>query len=446
MTPERDDHCESGRDTRSVLIEYGQLEKFEKRLAALNKKAIAFGLEPIKVLDVETVRFARTFEYVGQDMDRQLVSINPAPTGEIVEHPVLLKKITLDYPIVKLGDWYVVGKLEAANGGNLTFAVTEDPDDVDALRAHAGSEINCEHCSTKRNRKDSYLLRNQRGSEYKQVGSKCLEDFTGINPAAALFLAQMYAFVALCDDEFGETLRSTRDNAIDTIRFLANVSFLADTNGFVTTAKAKDTPGLRATYAEASSLLDDLRRDPSLQEKYDRLIPQHLVKAETIREWFERSELDTDFYRNVRLLLKDDAISLDRKHLAFAAAAVPVYNAQIRVDAVRNASSAHVGTAGEKMDAKLTIDRVLSMQSYYGPASLVLLSDGEGNQLTWRTTNCPSEVVEAEGRTVDATFKIKGHGNYRGKAQTYVTHFKVREWLGRADNKTNDEVTHGPSL
>ena len=44
---------------------------------------------------------------------------------------------------------------------------------------------NCDHCKTERNRKDTYIVRNVKTGEFKQVGKRCLEDYTGLDAGIA---------------------------------------------------------------------------------------------------------------------------------------------------------------------------------------------------------------------------------------------------------------------
>lgn len=430
----------SERDDSIVLVEPGQMAAFQKRLDGLNKKAVAFGLDPIKIIDTKDVIYERKFEYVGRDMDRQLSYLVPVQDGARAEHPVLLKRIEIEYPEVKLGNWRVIGKLEAMEGGNLTFAVSSDADDVAALTARADHPIECDHCKTNRQRKDGYLLRDNESGDYKQVGSNCLEDFTGHDPAKALFLARMSDVVRLAEGELEEFGRSSRANAVSTRGYLADVSFITENSGFMSSAKARDL-GVPATYDEALALPSAIQQDRTLREKYVEQIERHLAHADAVRDWVATKPEESTFDRNVKLLLQADAIALDRKHLAFAAAAVPMYNRSLSAEAEARKPSEHVGTPGQKMAGKLTVDRVVQIEGYYGTSDLVLMHDEAGNRLKWKTSACPDEIRNGGvGRTMEASFKIKEHDDYKGTAQTAITHLKVTRWLDLEQSASADVV------
>lgn len=416
-----------------VLVEEGQMVEFQRRLDALNKKALSFGLERIRIVDVTDVLYERKFEYTGRDMDRQLSYLVPVREGKRTEHPVRLKRVEIQYPEVKLGNWRVVGKIEEVEGGNLTFAISRDASDVMTLNAMGNTTIKCEHCKTSRYRKGSYLLRENDSGDYMQVGGNCIKDFTGIDPAAALFLARMSTIVTIAEADLDDFARSGRINAVNTREYLADVSFITDNYGFVSAAKAREQ-GLSATYYEAIGLCRDLQNDKVKREKYLEQRERHLAKADSIRQWIAEKPGDSSFDHNVKLLLKADAIAIEPKHLAFAAAAVPMYNRALEENAPAHKASVHVGTPGQKMVAMLFVDRILQIDSYYGTSNLVLMHDKEGNKLKWKTSACPDEILNhGLGCSMEVSFKVKEHDDYKGIAQTAITHLKFVRWLEQQD-------------
>ncbi len=421
----------------TVLVEPAQMAAFEKRLESLNKKAAKFGLSPIKIVSATDALYERKSENVGRDSDKLLTYLAPVSRVQDVEHPVLIKRLQIEYPEIKLGHWRVIGKIEAVEGGNLVFAVSRGAADVAALTARADCPIECEHCNTNRRRKDGYLLRDDESGDYKEVGSNCLEDFTGIDPAAALFMAQMWNVIRLAEDEFAEFGRSGRVNAVRTDQYLADVSFLTANFGFVSASKARETD-LSPTYSDALSLPDLLMKNAELREKYLAQHERHVETANAVRTWIEGKEEESTFDRNVKLLLGQDAISLKSNHLAFAAATVPLYQRAHAAKAESRKRSEHIGQPGQKATGSLVVERVVPIDTIYGSSDLVLFRDNDGNRIKWKTSACPFEIRNGVGRSLEATFKVKDHGEYNGAAQTVITHLKVLRWIDAMDIGEND--------
>lgn len=421
----------------SVLVEPYALPEFEKKLAKLNAKAEKFGLPPIEVLGRTTERYIRVVDQMGDD--HQLAYLRPMRGYDPQEHPILLERLQLRYPIIQLGNWRVVGKLETvADAGALTFTITDDEADRAAVRDYAAHPLHCEHCKAKRRRTDSFVLRDVETGERKQVGTSCLTDFTGVDPGAALFLAQMSSVIRIEFDELDASLRSGNRRALWTPAYLADVIFLTEHFGFVSAAKARDE-SLTATWAAASSpkMFEEFKSDvrkaylAGSQDRYNR--------AEAIRQWFVQSKDPSDFHRNCALLLEQEWVRLEPRHLALAAASVATYNRHLLKAQEQKVPSEYVGQPGEKLKQKLTIERAVSLPNPYDsrtPSYLMLLRDEAGNRITWKSASVPEEMVNGSGGIVEASFKVKEHTDYKGVKQTAVTHLKVLSWVQTKDDQT----------
>lgn len=406
-----------------VLIEPCQESGFRKRLEKLNKKAAAFGLQPIVIRKESMAAYERVTRAIGHS-DKLETYLKPLAKGSTCLHPVQLKRFEIEFPIIQLGNWRVVGKIEAFGEGALQFQVTEESRDTKAIADFASRPIACQHCNTKRRRKDGFVLRDLVNGAHKQVGGSCLQDFTGIDPAAALFLAKMWEVVRIEEGEFGEYLASGRSNAVNTREYLAGVCFLASTTGFVSAAKSRDL-GISATYDDAIGLNRALQDDAKLRSEYLAARDRHLATADAIRAWAAELPATSSYNTNLQLLLKNDTLALNPKHLAFAAASWAMYQ-KAHAQEHETAVSRHIGEPGQKMTRHLVVRRTVPMEGPYGLSILVLMRDEEGNHLTWKTSACPNKLMENEGNLrIEASFKVKDHASYKGTCQTAVTHLKV---------------------
>jgi hypothetical protein len=440
MTLELDASSPSlARDESTVLVPVESMATFATRLKQLNAKAEEFGLEPIAIRSIDAAVYERRVQRTGRDFDKEHWTLVPLPQGVKSERPIVLYRIHLEYPLIRLGHWAVVGRLEALDDGNLRFCVSTQPEDLNAIRGFAAHPIECEHCKTQRRRTDSYILSDRDGHQYRQVGSTCLQDFTGIDPATALFLAKMHAVVRLAEEDLDDYACSDRVNAIATQSFLADVSFLAAHYGFVSARRAREGGDRPPTYESAAQIHRLLDESQTLRERYAAERPAHLQKAESIREWIRETPPALTFAENAQLLLAREALRLDPQHLAIAAASVARYNHYL--DACAGLSR-HLGALGERMNTALVIERVILLpDSFRGQRThLVLLRDRGGNRLTWKTAAASSEVMRGEGRTVEADFTVKRHSEYKGMAQTEVTRLKVLRWIENATENSLREL------
>lgn len=409
-----------------VLVPPGLEAEFDKRLAALNKKAASFGLPALRVLEQKDAFYRRRSELLGEDGDSTLTYLVPARPGD--EHVVRLLRFKLEFPIVKLGNWQVVGKLDALPGGNVTFCVTQLKNDVQALDARSKAPITCEHCQKKRSRSTSYLLRDVDSGAYMQVGKSCLKDFTGVDPAVALFLAQMSTVVSGADGDADELMGSGRCNTVNTLDFLANVSFCIAQDGFVSSRLARES-NMQPTYDAAMNLQRECARSRELSQRVQEQREVHLACARETRNWYAAKEGAEGFDRNVQLLLAGEHLGRDAKHLAVAAAGVSSYVSR-PVELGLPSGTAHLGTVGKFMECRLTIQRIFPRNSPFGLMHMVTLRDALGNSVIWSVSACPKDILRGGlGRSVQARFKVKKHDLYQGEPQTSVSHLKVQAWL-----------------
>ncbi len=458
---QRDDHGEvaTGIQAASVIVFEDQMAEFEAKLAKLNAKASAFGLDPVSILDREDRKYwVRYSSDDGEHFSRTLIRYEDGDKIPVAD-PTFVRgtKFEISYPLIKLGDWKVLGMMETMGQDNLLYAFSRDEEDRRAVSAYRDCPVGCDHCNTKRRRNQGFILRDARSGEVKQVGTSCLEDFTGIDPAAALFLAKLQTFFRVAEgDEMGDERIGRMPAYMSLQTYLARVLFVVSEEGFVSTAKAREASlqgdVMSPTYERAMSI--DLRgSSDEMQARRDRYMDTAQKRdedAQTIMDWvrgLDRSKLD-DFALNLHTLFQNDEVSFAKpRHLAIIAAAIPTYHRHMTKEQERSKAapqpvSRHVGEAGQKMSADLTLVRVASFESFYGLQFIVSMKDAEGNAFVWKTASPPDELTDAmsPGRMFHARFTIKGHGEYKGVLQTDVQRLKFEGWVPQAAQGASDQA------
>lgn len=427
---------------------------FNRELEKLNRKAAKFGLDliTVKASKSELYWLKYSGEQIGDSTYVHMESIRVPETeperaqfmDKLPDHARFsrIRRLELSYPMVKLGDWAVVGRIEPMTPeGNLVFTITDDPRDREETARHMTGKICCEHCKKDRQRNDSYILRNLASPvedpEYKEVGRSCLKDFTGIDPAAALFLAKMSAWCRVddfYDPEDPGTFRC-RATGMRTRDFLRYAAFCIEQYGFISRAVARDQDIL-STADEAYKLPEAIRLYEETARKWDDAYENCSSIADKTLEWIRGIEpKGNDFLHNAKLILSLDDISDDRKHLGVAAATVQAWKREQekeldRVNAAKG-ELGHVGAADEKLSMILTMVGHYAFEHAYGTGSYVHLRDEQGNHLSWKASQIPG-MVEKESnlnRPFHAQFKVKEHEEFRGVPQTNITHLKVLGWV-----------------
>ncbi len=436
-----------------VLVPDYQMGAFNKTLKRLNAKAEKFGLAPIEVLSTEQRRYGvlRSMERVNDSVD--LSGYRLVPMAEIQASNFLAEEhmksggsvethhaMTLRYPQIKLGNWQVIAKKEAlGKEQNLVFCVSDDVEDKEIAFGHHCTSINCEHCNTKRARNVSFLMKSLETGEYKEIGSSCVEDFTGIDPGAALFLTKISDFVTIRWEEgMDEWSGNSRPRSITSELFLARVIFLTEKWGFVSASKARDsaTP-ITPTYDVAMYLDTAFREDKVLADEFFGKIDYLKEEAGKIIAWVKDVLPSNDsFAMNLKVIFgaEHGCIAFDSKQMAFAAAAVPMYRRHVLFEAERQREKLesgdikHVGEIGGKLESIVRVTGKHSFESNFGTTFLISMKDREGNHLLWKTGSPPQFVFDSEGVEFLASFKIKEHGEYRDMPQTRISNLKFKGW------------------
>ena len=134
------------------------LTKLQDKLDKLNRKASKLETTPIIL---EEISFR----------DEPILDEKGKETGRIQRYIT----VTIEGEAPTIGGWKFVSTIQHEAEGNILRTVPSET----IPEIYRTSPANCDHCQTIRDRKDTYIVTN--GQEFKQVGSGCLRDFTGVN-------------------------------------------------------------------------------------------------------------------------------------------------------------------------------------------------------------------------------------------------------------------------
>lgn len=87
----------------------------------------------------------------------------------------------------------------------------------------------------------------------------------------------------------------------------------------------------------------------------------------------------------------------------------------------RLSNSNHVGSIGDKITVRVTIQRVCCYETQYGYMYVHIMKDADENIFVWKTQTRKIE----EGENVSISGKVKEHSEYKGTKQTILTRCKV---------------------
>lgn len=373
-----------------ITIPAFKKSSIEKRLDKLIKKAKKYGNEDI------TAHYSEP--YIKEVVDYK--------TGEKVKISVITVSISGDAP--KIDGHKFLGRVEILDGKNAVHSVTSTPINIE-FRVHDGE---CDHCNTKRRRKDVYVFENSNGGQMA-IGRSCMRDYLGIDdPKEIVHRASFYESLSEFDEDEKFTMPSGMHK---TSSIIETTIAIINKYGWVSKAKAQMTGNLSTADSVKAYFTGvceyDLTFDDALREK-----------AKNIIEYFRNmDDPDSEYLGNLNAILSQDVIS--NRQLGFACSAVVAYEKAIAPKVEKKVKSVFMGAIKERLrNLVLTVEKEVYLGSGpYGDKYLYTFITEEGFQAVWFTGK------QNITGTLKADGTVKDHREYNGVKQTVLTRIKFKE-------------------
>lgn len=397
----------------------------QTKIEKLNRRASKLGqpLIELKVVGEEMVEYKQSVD----------PSINPNFVGVTTYKKFLKVEITGQAPVI--AGWTFVGSIEHEEGGNILKLLPGQtmPESYRKALAH------CDHCNIDRLRNSTFILFN--GTDYKQIGRNCLQDFVGQDVAnviaRATILASLDELGNAAEDENFLGHNSSGKQYWSLKEYLANVVAVIEKFGFVSRKKAQESQ-TNATSDVAFNLMTLPRMNKELGIYVTK---EHEQKAEEILAWLEiylnsKTQLN-EYEHNLQVILEREFVSYST--LGFAASIASLHYRETAAKAEKTAKkpSEYVGEVGKRMKGlNLTLTKIVRLgEGAYGMQYLYKFLDANENVLVWFTGNVldsdTREFFENTVYTVDAS--VKEHSEYKGTKQTVLTRCKLFSSALRAE-------------
>jgi len=325
----------------------------------------------------------------------------------------------------QINGWKLIAKLEHSPvGRNIVYAppsVGEIPEEYYTVAN------NCEHCGYDRRRKNTYLLENISTGTIKQVGSACLQDFTGHpNPeVAAAYFERLSAINidTIREENEEERYRGEHNKYyFDPVVFLSHISAMIKKYGWVSKTQAMNSYDTQTAtvYHAISNMFPGPRQltvKPSEEDRELAIKALEWIRGQN-QEFYERNN-----YLNNLWVVAHQNQPVAYQHLGLLASLIPTYqkaaSEKREKEIVKEEKNlTFIGEVGERRNFIVTVNKVLSFPSNY--ANVVFMHqmfDQDGNVVIWWTN---SDTLD-EGQTYQFDATIKEHKYYNGVPQTIIT-------------------------
>jgi len=469
-------------DLQSGMIGTGEnIGRLEKAVKALNKKAAKLNLAPITLTYGEPF-IARYLKFVGYEQDSHCRSTDVKIYDEIFFEAV---RYTLEGPPVVLPGWEFVGTIEhhlaEPTDAEAIAAIDRKPEPANIVAfaprfqsdlidvrisnyLHTRENI-CDHCSTKRRRNETIIIRKTKDGEadgnyidldfekdeIKVVGKNCLDQYLGDNDAKkyAQFLSSWMELAV----KGWPVSEHREDFAWPTKLFAAVVSAFIRKAPFISGKKAReestDARQLTSTANEAFYFLCDVYGPRDVNDRRPRPKVEDLVEKRDLTDSMQALELlrkqdpRNEFQQNAKTAARLPGVSHRRAGVLAAGINSIVRDAE-RIEAAKKAREGklneHVGSIKERLrDLDLTV--VFSKYQDggdWGISTLAKFEDAEGRGYTWWATgDRPFE----KGDKVKLTGTVKKHDEHEGRKSTVLSRCIVHEHFTPKDDETKDAIS-----
>lgn len=398
------------------------LPKFEKALDRIKNKCIKYNC-PF------------TYNQIGEEFRTETITTDE--DGTILASSI---EITRRFVIVEveahpvIDSWELVASLEHTKEGNIIHPINNN---IDIPERYYNVAPYCEHCNTNRRRKNSFIIRNIKTNEFKQVGKTCLNDFTGnIN---AEWLAQFYAmFDKLATFEAPQGGYNNNTRYFPVIDLLAYTVAVTNIYGYcksgadnATGETVKDFYIVNECKGYPIQAVNEQIKE-KMQSVNFKVTEDDIATAEKIKVYVNGLKDANNYIHNIKTLCASDMVAY--KNVNVLVSAITCYNRGLERKAKEEArkkeagNSNHVGNIKDRLTINIASWKCLTSwcNCYDGynetTTFLYQFVDNNGNIFVWKT----SKYLDEDATLKELTGTVKAHNVYRDAKQTELTRCKVR--------------------
>jgi hypothetical protein len=350
----------------------------------------------------------------------------------------------------KVAGWLFVATLHHVQGQGTLVHGLDDIEFPDRYRS--SDKPVCEHCNTRRPRKDTYLVMNEDSGEFKQVGSSCLKDFLGHDsPSKLAAMCDLILSTDELEDEFGYMPGMGgyyRDYDLAVLLAMTAL-FIRREGRYISNSEAKASEEeaqwtgkrpLTSTSRMVRDAFDDLdhlaaRQDEESVQKRAALTPSEddKAEAEAARAWVaDEMEAKSNFDHNLKMAASFELV--DHRSLGIACYIVPAHQRHLTQEAARKVreqfgESEWVGTPKKREVFTLTVVKKFDVEGYYGTSTVHKFQDAQGNSLVWFSSRGTDYEV---GHTYEVKATVKEHREYKGNKETAISRVVCMSEVGEA--------------
>lgn len=330
----------------------------------------------------------------------------------------------------KIDNWECIAVLEVHEVGNIIRRINTE---IDIPERFKYTDNICEHCNTKRQRNNLYVIHNTETDEWKQVGGNCLKLYTGgLN--MEYVAAYMDGIIEL--EEFdgivghGKAYYHVDEVISYAVEVIAKVGYFNAQSALPTKYLVSEL--MHNSLAKAIENINEEFKIARLNVRvceYDFHKENTKDIVEKIINHYKNMEDGSEFIHNVKVMLNEEYVLA--KNFGFLCYLPKGYEKYIQIEAEKEAEKAkkietrYFGEVGKRYKDKVIEDVTLitAWETQWGVTHVYKITLEDGHILTWKTSN--GLYLDRNENADKISFTVKEHKEYKGEKQTEVTRCKV---------------------
>ena len=350
---------------------------------------------------------------------------------------------------LKVAGWKLVGVISYLE--DKTSVVTRAPGYEGEIpeRFWDSSPNLCEHCQTKRKRKECFILYSEEENRFMQVGRSCLKDFLGVSGDT---LAQRLDYIRKLYDKLGGGGGEVDEESFwgggaaqraDVLELVLWGTSVYRKLGWVTATQARERGWSGGSADDAVEFAQGPPRVKELIKKYEEAQPDgtDLEEAEKALEWILDLDVSpqNDYLFTLQQLARQEVVParMEKRIAGLYAAYARAMERDRERQRDQHAESEYVGEIGEYGTfPNVTLEAKRPFDGMYGPTFQHKFVDEDGNVFIWWASR---DSGFEPGAKVDVVATIKDHKAFRGEKQTVITRAVLHE-AGQAPQKGRTEL------
>ena len=330
----------------------------------------------------------------------------------------------------KIDDWECVAVLEIHDVGNIIRRINTE---IDIPERFKHTDNICEHCNSKRQRNNLYIIHNTVTDEWKQVGGNCLKLYTGglnLEYVAAFMdgITELEEFNGVAGH--GKTYYSVNEVIAYAVEVINKIGYF-NSQAVIPTKYIVST----LMFNKLHKAVELINKDFMNNRMNVRVCESDFVKEDTdktveqIIDYYKNLDDESEFVHNIKVMLNEKYVLA--KNFGFLCYLPEGYTKYMKKKLeeekarAEKAETKYFGEIGKRYKDKVINDVTLitSWETQWGITWIYKITLEDGAILTWKTSNC---LYKEDNEKFDKiSFTVKEHKEYKGEKQTEVTRCKI---------------------